>query len=233
MKTVNKILLITYGFFLVLILIGMIILRLMLPTVGVQNTRTPGNVVSLKYDFQKFNAVSLSGTWTADIVYGTNFAVVLEVPAGLTDQLEVNQADQTLKIGLLYKNQPVDQNQLKVHIVMPELSRLEGAGGNKIEFSGFQGKSFETTTSGAAEIIGKNNLFKDVKVESSGVSHIDFSDSPAVNADVQLSGAGNIRLNMKGGKLSGNISGASVIRYTGTVSSKTIQTSGMSSIKQE
>lgn len=230
MKTVNKILLITYGFFLVLILIGMILLRFLLPG-STQNTRTP-NEINLKYDFQKFNSVSLSGSWSADIVYGTNFSVMLEIPEGLKDDLDVKQSDQTLKIGLS-NTRSLGRNQLKVHIVMPNLAALESSGDNKIEIGDFHGDHFGLNTSGAAEIAGKNNVFQDIKVESSGVSHLDFSDSPTVNADVELSGAGNVSLNMNGGKLNGNISGASAIRYKGKVSSKNITTSGVSSVKEE
>jgi len=233
MKTVNKILIITFAFFLAILLAGMIILRLLLPGTSVQNIRNPGKQTSQKYDYQQFDSVSLSGSWTADIQYGTNYSVELDVPAGLTDLLDVKQTGKKLEIGFHDRGKMDGRNKWKAHIVMPGLARLEAAGGNKITISGFHSLRFETEVSGASELTGNNNDFQDIKLISSGVSHIDFSDTASVNADVELSGAGKVDLNMKGGILSGNISGVSGIRYKGTVSTKAIQVSGMSSIKQE
>jgi hypothetical protein len=66
----------------------------------------------------------------------------------------------------------------------------------------------------------------------SGAGNIDFDDVLVTNADVQVSGAGNLRLNMAGGRLTGHMSGAGNLDYRGTVSEQSVSTSGVVNVRR-
>ena len=50
---------------------------------------------------------------------------------------------------------------------------------------------------------------------------------------MDISGASDVKLHMKGGILSGDISGASTIEYTGEVTAQTVDTSGASAVTKK
>jgi hypothetical protein len=233
MKTVDKILLTTFASILAVLISCLIALRILTPGSAFQKITEPGKEINLEYDYKDFDAVSLSDAWVSDIKYGTNFKVILEVPEGLTNILEVSRNGKILEIGLDYRARIFGQYHLLAHIVMPALSRIELSGSSSIDISGFHGRSFETEASGASKLTGDNNYFQEVKLEVSGASRIDLSKSPSVNASAQVSGASSIFLDMRGGSLTGDAGGASVISYRGSVSTKNVQTSGMSKVKEE
>ena len=55
---------------------------------------------------------------------------------------------------------------------------------------------------------------------------------PVTDANVDISGAGNVKLQMAGGRLTGDLSGAANLEYSGTVSEETIDRSGMVSVRR-
>ena len=82
-----------------------------------------------------------------------------------------------------------------------------------------------SSTSWASRESGSRR-FDTLKLTISGAVAVDFGDVTFTDADVRASGASNVKLRMAGGKLTGNISGAGHITYSGTVSEQSISASG-------
>ncbi|RKX85075.1 MAG: hypothetical protein DRP57_04580 [Spirochaetes bacterium] len=81
-------------------------------------------------------------------------------------------------------------------------------------------------------IKGNNCSYNALKLDINGGADINLKDVPVKDARIHLSGAANIVLSLKGGKLEGDISGAGMLKYYGTVKVKNIRTSGAVKIKQ-
>ncbi len=69
-------------------------------------------------------------------------------------------------------------------------------------------------------------------VEASGASTVRLANFTSADTRVNASGASNITVNASG-KLTGEASGASSVRYTGSPASVQVDTSGASSVKQQ
>ncbi len=88
--------------------------------------------------------------------------------------------------------------------------------------------SFEVSGASSLTLNGK---VSDIDARASGASNINLEDFPASDADAVASGASTISVNLSG-TLSGNISGASRLFYSGTPTLGSINTSGGSSISK-
>ena len=66
----------------------------------------------------------------------------------------------------------------------------------------------------------------------SGFGNIELGDVAVTNADVDLSGFGNVTLRMAGGRLRGDMSGFGSLEYYGTVSEQNVDKSGFGAIRR-
>jgi hypothetical protein len=62
---------------------------------------------------------------------------------------------------------------------------------------------------------------------------IDAETLSVRDARVELNGAGSVSLNMTGGELDGSLNGAATLFYSGIVSSESVLTTGVSSVKRK
>ena len=70
-----------------------------------------------------------------------------------------------------------------------------------------------------------------IDVTTSGAGDVDLEEVTVTNAEVSVSGAGSIALRMAGGRLTGELSGAADVRYSGTVSEESISRSGAADVR--
>jgi len=73
---------------------------------------------------------------------------------------------------------------------------------------------------------------KDIDIDASGASNVDLADFPAIDADVNLSGASGAAINARG-QLDVDLSGASRLKYSGNPRLGSINVSGGSTISQK
>jgi hypothetical protein len=69
-------------------------------------------------------------------------------------------------------------------------------------------------------------------LDLSGVGNADLADVTVTDADVDVSGAGNVKLRMAGGRLTGGVSGAANLEYYGPVSEQSVQQSGFVNVRR-
>ncbi|MFH1925279.1 MAG: head GIN domain-containing protein [Chloroflexota bacterium] len=88
---------------------------------------------------------------------------------------------------------------------------------------------FDLSGASSLDLEGSAN---DVDIEASGASHVELSDFPVVDADINLSGASDVTINASG-RLDGNLSGGSRLIYMGNPTLGSISANEGSTISQK
>lgn len=193
-----------------------------------------GERASRNYDVSGFDGVDTSGQWQVTIERGDVWRVAVEAPVELLDELVEVRGDRLL-LGFGEGWCPGcfrDGLDLQATITMPALESLDSSGASTVSFSGFDGSTLSIDVSGAGRLRGTASRYDRLMLDMSGAAEIDLDDVPVTDAEVDISGAGNVDLRMAGGRLSGDMSGAANLEYSGTVSAETIDRSGMVNVRR-
>ncbi len=113
-----------------------------------------------------------------------------------------------------------------------KVSNLEGTVSGASQVSGsINSNDVKLVVSGASKVNLKG-LAKDIILTTSGASKVDLTDFPMDNADVNLSGASEATLHIKG-KLNCVVSAASSLYFLGNPTMGNVQVTGASTIKHK
>ena len=198
-----------------------------------------------------FTAINLSNAFDVYISQGTEDAVAVAAnDASVTKNIKTHISGGVLYISFEQKGWGSwKNNKLKAYITVKDLQKLTVSGACNVSFvDAITSNYLQISMSGASDIKGVVKV-NSLKVGASGASDIslsgtttdaDFNVSGACsikslglvtdNCTVVASGASNVKLTINK-YLKANISGASDIRYKGTVSRFETRTSGASDIK--
>jgi Putative auto-transporter adhesin, head GIN domain len=200
-----------------------------------------------------FTSINVTNAFDVYISQGTEDAVaVSKSDASGTSNIITNVSGGVLYISYRYKGwswSSLRNNKLKAYITVKDLQKLTVSGACNVSFvDAITSNYLQISMSGASDIKGAIKV-NGLKVGASGASNIslsgtatdaDFNVSGACsikslelvtdNCTVVASGASNVKLTINK-YLKANISGASDIRYKGTVSRFETRTSGASDIK--
>lgn len=190
-----------------------------------------GDVKRVDRDVSDFHSIDVGGAFEVHIRQGSDYKLSIEADDNLLDLIstEVRAGELHIKTEENIR----DYKQLAVFITMPELRGLDISGACEISTDGkikgedldldFSGateaelqldyRSVDADLSGASElsIDGRASMFR---LESSGASEIDAVNFEVSKAKVDISGAGEAKLNVKD-ELDVDISGAGEVRYRG------------------
>jgi len=218
------------GFVAFLLIVGAVWSRVTMTTVppisGDRTTLTPA--------LAGFAGVEASGRWDSTVARGDAWRVELDVPVELADRLEARVEAGRLVLGFegwLGGCGDTDRCRMTARITLPELREVHLSGATTVDFSGFDGERLTVETSGAGEVDGSLSRYDELDLTTSGAGDIDLDGVTATNAKVSVSGAGSIALRMAGGRLTGELSGAGRLRYSGAVSEESVSTSGAASVR--
>jgi hypothetical protein len=233
MKTSQKALLAGLGFLAFLLIVGAVWSRVGVTT-GLQLS---GERTALAPTLSNFAAIDASGTWNVTVARGDAWRVDLDVPIELVDRIEARVEDDRLVLGLdggtWFGGCSIpDRCRLKANISLPELRAVSLSGATQFDFGGFDGTALEIEMSGAGEIDGDSSRYDDLELTVSGAGNVDLDGVTTTNAEVSVSGAAHVELRMGGGRLRGNLSGASGLVYSGTVSEESVSESGASNVRR-
>ncbi len=188
------------------------------------------------YDHTDFDRVSVSGQWEVAIERGDSWRVAVEAPQELLEYLRVERDGDELELGLeggwVRGGWGGDSQALAATITMPALESLELSGASAVSFSGFEGRELSIVSSGASELRANASRYEELRVVLSGAGNAQLGDLTAINANVSVSGAADVVVRMGGGRLTGNLSGASDLEYVGNVSEVNVSQSGAGSIRR-
>lgn len=205
-------------------------------------------MVTREFDLAGFDKVDVSHAFTVDIKQGGSFSVVVGMDDNLVDYLRVEKQGATLKIGL-----DTRRNYVFTHgtaeVTMPELTGLELSGASAVTIGGFEStRDLTVDVSGASHLSGDiecgdarfdvsgashvslRGSAEGVILDASGASSVDLSAFAVADANVEVSGASTATVNASG-RLDVDASGASQVKYLGSPTLGTIDSSGGSSIE--
>ena len=152
-----------------------------------------GTIETKTFPQNNFNALSISGGWTADIRYSETFSMQIETDENIFSDLDISVAGTTLNIGFK-SGYSISPTQCKVSITMPTLIKLQTAGSLTAIISSFNlpKDSMSIDISGSGNITARDITVNTLKVDVSGSA--DFSATgKAENMIADISGSGDIK----------------------------------------
>ena len=152
-----------------------------------------GKIETKSFPQNNFNALSISGGWTADIRYSETFSIQIETDENIFSDLDISVAGTTLNIGFK-SGYSISPTQCKVSITMPALIKLQTAGSLTAVISSFNmpKDSMSIDISGSGNITARDITVNTLKVDVSGSA--DFSATgKAENMIADISGSGDIK----------------------------------------
>jgi hypothetical protein len=211
--------------------------------------RGSGNLVTREENVRDFDRVEASSAFALDISQGSTYSVVVEADDNLIEYVEVTRRGSILEIGLKSGPRSMTNVTLGATITMPELAGVHLSGACHATIDGFQGEGeLDIDLSGASWVTGDIEAGR-VRIEVSGASHVDLrgsgedlrayvsgassadlADFPVGDAEIEVSGASQATVNVRG-RLDADASGASQVFYEGNPTLGTIRTSGSSTVK--
>jgi hypothetical protein len=211
-----------------------------------------GRTTTENYDFSDFTKLSIGSAFQTEVTQGSNYAVSVTVDDNLVEYLDVRVDGDTLHIGLKPRISLGFRNTtLRAQVTMPDVVGLDLSGATRTQVTGFKNeKPANVQVSGASQLRGDittgqmrmdasgasnvdiSGSTGSLNVEASGASTVRLDDFTSTDTQVQASGASNITVNASG-KLTGDASGASTVRYVGNPASVQVDTSGASSVRHQ
>lgn len=209
-----------------------------------------GNVITREEAITSFDKVDISHSFNVQIEQGENFRVLIRVDDNLVEHLNVVKQGSTLKIYLKpNRAYNIINATMAAEITMPELVGLELSGSSDASISGFDSSnSLVVDLSGNSTLLGNiqagdtrfdlsgnssvtiTGSAGDLTVDASGSSEADLTEFPAINANVEASGASTVIVNLSG-RLDADASGSSNIYYLGDPTMGELDMSGSSTIQ--
>jgi hypothetical protein len=205
-----------------------------------------GDVVTIEVPVDDFNRLAVSHSFDVNVSVGDEPSLTLRVDDNLESSLDVEVANDTLRIGLQPRTS-VSNATLEADVTVTSLDAVEGSGAVSIDLGSLAGSTLELQLSGASDLNGAVD-FDNVTGVLSGASNISLSGRVAT-LDVDASGASDLALldlevdglivSLSGASsaevsvndsIRASLSGASSLRYRGDPDVTTIDVSGASSI---
>ncbi|MGD8505874.1 MAG: head GIN domain-containing protein [Candidatus Bathyarchaeota archaeon] len=181
-----------------------------------------------KKDLTDFTIVEVGWGFEVKISQSDSYSINIKADDNMFDYIEVSQTGDTLTIGLKwdYSYQNVT---LKAEITMPDLHELTLSGGTHGTAKEFTSShDFDLSLSGGSTI-SLEGAANDLTISGSGGSHLYLSDFHVHDATVNLSGGSSATVNLDG-RLDGDLSGGSHLKYVGNPTTVDVNTSGGSSV---
>lgn len=182
-------------------------------------------------NYKDFNALDISGAWQAQILPGS-FAISL---SNEQDAEYLGLNGRVLKLDNTMSEQ--GRKSAKIVIHMPDLRELQISGASAVNVANFKQKHpmlLKVELSGATKLMFDSSRYKDIHISMSGASNISFNNSELEKVDIDTSGVSRLELNtFTQGRLSGNVSGATTIGYSGTLIENNIESSGVVNISKK
>lgn len=194
-----------------------------------------------------FDQIKIQGDWQVNVVQGDQWQVSWSDSSDSENGSDSGNASdsshhktgvqvyvngKTLKLKRKKKGHWWDEHNqtITAEIVMPELRKLDIAGGVQINMSGFEGEELDIDIAGAVQLNAEDGHYRELKLDSAGASDINLRGISIVDADLDIAGASDVLLTMDGGRLSGSLAGAGQILYYGEVSKEDIDVAGFGNV---
>ena len=184
-----------------------------------------GNLVSEEKDFTDFTIVEAGSGFEVEITQSDSYSVNITADDNLFDYLEVSKTGNTLIIGF----KKVVIGTLEAEITMPDLHGLKFSEGVYGTADGFTSSHNFTLSMSGGSCITLRGAADDLTISGSGGSCFNLSDFPVNDITFSLGGGSQATVNLDG-RLIGDASGGSHLKYLGNPTAVTVNTSGGSTV---
>ncbi|MEM9192499.1 MAG: head GIN domain-containing protein [Myxococcota bacterium] len=208
-----------------------------------------GRSLRQTFDIEGFDSVAVGNAISVSLEQGSEFRVVAEVDENYAPYLRVRRLGRTLHLDL-EPDRATEGGQLSVTVSMPELLSLRIDGSSSVTATGFRDpRSRSVELSGASELeFSEATAFEELELRlsgassayvegtaeratlrGSGASQLRLERLVTARADIGLSGASSAAVHVEE-SLSYELSGASVLEYSGRPMVTEEQLSGASTV---
>ncbi len=195
-----------------------------------------GDEITKTFDLRNFQSINVQGLWQVSLTQGDVWQVEVSHSEDLEDDVNVYVRGDRLVLNRTssggWRWWRRTGTRLRAEIVMPELSELDLAGANQIDFSGFGGGRLKVEVAGANQVEGRDGRYDELDLSVAGASEIDLRTIVVTDAQVDLAGASDVILSMNGGILAGSMAGAGAIGYYGTVAEERVRIAGIGRVNR-
>jgi hypothetical protein len=211
-----------------------------------------GRVVTSTIDVKDFTGVKSMISADIALKQSSSFKITVEGQKNITDLINFNVVEGTLKIGFERGYSINYREKLKISIEAPRFEYLGMSGSGDVSQSGeFSGDKLQISISGSGNFDLPNLRYTDMRINISGsgdmviggsAESIDLgisgsgdlnaSNLKATKAKCRISGSGDMTLNVSK-ELDAQISGSGDIRYSGNPSSVRTRVSGSGDIESK
>jgi hypothetical protein len=208
-----------------------------------------GEVLGVTHNVSGFNAIDLRGMYNVVLTPGDKEELFIETDGNLHELISVEVEGNTLVVKTR-RDRFIKPTKMNIHVYFIELNEITSGGASTISATAsIEAQKFLIDLSGATNLELQLNV-NELTTNASGASNILFTGNANVHA-VSLSGAGKIKAdelltNSTTIKLSGagsayvfandyldaKISGVGSVYYAGDPDKKSIEKSGLGSVKK-
>lgn len=198
--------------------------------------------------FSDFSAVEVRSGFEVEITQSSIYSIKITADDNVLDYIEVSKTSDKLTIrlkwGYIYRNVT-----LRAKITMPELNELKLSSGTSCKLKEFStSNEFIVELSGGSHLSGEFTTSQNVRftlaegaylsidgaansldIRASLGSHLELSDFMVHDATVNLSNGSSATINLDG-RLDGDLSGGSNLKYLGNPTTIDVNTSGGSTV---
>jgi hypothetical protein len=215
-----------------------------------ERVKGDGNITTQTHSVTDFEGVEVGGAIELYVTTDPSYSVKVEADKNLHEFIEVFKTGNTLHVRPANNTNLSPSGKIKVYVSAPSYTKIGASGACNVEsqnkliskanmlvdLSGaseakldIQSPNVDVEASGACGITLKGET-KNLSISCSGSTSVKAFDLLSENADVEISGAGDVDVYVSV-KLNASTSGASSIRYKGNATVST-DVSGSGSVKK-
>jgi hypothetical protein len=175
-----------------------------------------GNTITQERTLNAFTSVSSTSRFNVNIVQGPSQKVTVSGYENLVDLVDLLVTDGKLRISFKKtRNQYINNVNIEVNIVIPELNAITLSGSGDIDIENFKNsKSLKCNVAGSGNISFKNCSYPTSTFAVNGSGNIDAFSLTTNDAAVTVNGSGNVDVNCNG-NLDISIAGSGNVNYSG------------------
>ncbi|MCL2621403.1 MAG: DUF2807 domain-containing protein [Defluviitaleaceae bacterium] len=185
--------------------------------IGINTVRGTGSMNTHTIDASDFTGLNISGAYYVTFRQADDFSVTLEIQDNLMNYVETSVRGGVFHLGSTRNFNTARGNTPRLYVYAPTLDELRTSGAVSANVTvDLDGKHLEIHSSGAADItlVGSADS---LDIRTSGASNVDAFEFIVLDATINVSGAGDVRV-YASNTLDANISGAGTVRYDGNPS---------------
>ncbi len=187
-----------------------------------------GDLVTQTRDVDKFDELSLSGSFDVRIRVGEEQSVRVTFDDNLIDYIQTEVRHGELRI---YSDGSFSsRHDCRVEITVPSLTDVSLSGSGDIDVTNLSGGDFSLSISGSGDITAEGKVDQ-LSISVAGSGDVDARDLEAQDADVHISGSGDVTV-FASRYLDARVSGSGDIDYYGDPEKISSHVAGSGSIRK-